>query len=71
MKAKMIIERVIKVINIMINLGIGFVCTISAFAYGTNAYMYSDTLNRIPWLLWMFVIINILDHLIRKMIREF
>lgn len=71
MKAKKIIERVFKVINILVNFmicGIGF---IGACEYGTNGYMYSDTILRMVWIIGMFVMVNAGDYLIRKIIRDF
>ena len=69
--AKKIIERIVKVINILVNLVMAIVSGASFMHYGTSGYMYSDDINRLPWIIGMFVIINAADYIIRKRIREF
>lgn len=71
MKAKKVIERIIKVINIILNAFMVFVAIVQFGHYGTSGYMYTDDINRIAWIIWMFVIVNGGDHFIRKHIREF
>ena len=71
MKAKKIIERVFKVMNILVNMVIGFIAIVSVINYGTSGYLYSDTIQRIPWIIGMFVVANGADYFIRKIIREF
>ena len=71
MKAKKIIERIIKIINILLNVFMVFIAVLAFGHYGTNGYMYSDDINRITWMVWMFAIVNGGDHFIRKIIREF
>lgn len=72
MKVKKIIERIFKVINIILNAVMGVGCIVNFMHYASiGAYVYSDDINRLPLVLWSFVIINIADHLIRKVIREF
>ena len=69
--AKKVIERIFKVINILVNIVIGLIAISCACNYGTNGYLYSDTIQRIPWIIWMFVVFNGADYFIRKVIREF
>lgn len=69
---KKILERIFKVINIILNtvMGVGFAINFMQYA-SIGAYVYSDDVNRLPLVLWSFVLINVADHLIRKVIREF
>lgn len=69
--AKKIIERIFKVINILANLMMGLVAFTNACNYGTQGYMYSDTYQRIIWVVAMLIVVNGADFLIRKIIREF
>ena len=69
--AKKVIERIFKVFNIIANTMIGLVAFTNACTYGTNGYMYSDTILRIIWIIAMTVVVNFVDGFIRKMIRDF
>ena len=69
--AKKVIERIFKVINILVNIVFALIAIACACNYGIDGYMYSDTINRIPWILWMFVVFNGADYFIRKVIRNF
>lgn len=71
MKAKKVIERIMKIINILLNVFMVFIAIVSFGHYGTSGYMYSDDIQRITWMVWMFVIVNGGDYFIRKVIREF
>lgn len=71
MKAKKIIERVFKFLNILANLMMGLVAFTNACNYGTQGYMYSDTYQRIIWIVVMAAVVNIADYFIRKVIRDF
>ena len=71
MKAKKIIERILKVINILMNMLMTLIAFESYCHYGTNGYMMSDDIYRIVWIVAMLVTVNIGDYLIRKTIREF
>lgn len=68
---KKVIERIFKVINILVNMVIGMIAIANVCNYGTDGYMYSDTIQRIPWIIWMCVIVNVADYMIRKHIKEF
>ena len=69
--AKKVIERIVKVVNILINMVMTFVSVASFMHYGTSGYMYSDDIYRLPWVIGMFIIVNAADYIIRKRIREF
>ena len=71
MKTKNIIERIIKVINILLNLGMMYISFASYCHYSTGGYMYSDDILRIVWMFAMMTLINVGDYIIRKTIREF
>ena len=71
MKAKKIIERIFKVINILLNMFMAFVAIVQFGHYGTSGYMYGDDINRVAWIVWMFVIVNGCDYFARKVIRDF
>ena len=71
MKAKKIIERVIKFVNILLNMFMVFVAIASYGHYGTSGYMYSDDIYRIVWIVSMFAVVNAGDYLIKKAIKEF
>lgn len=71
MKAKKIIERIIKVVNVMLNVFMVFIAIVSFGHFGTNGYMYSDDIYRAIWMVLMFGIINMADQIIRKIIRDF
>lgn len=71
MKAKKIIERIFKVLNILVNLVIGMIAVGCVCNYGTDGWLYSDTIQRIPWIIGMFIVANGADYIIRKTIREF
>ena len=71
MKAKKIIERVLKVMNILINLVMTYIAFACYCNYGTSGYMVSDDIYRIIWIVVMFVMVNAGDYCIRKMIRDF
>ena len=71
MKAKKIIERIIKLVNILLNMFMVFVAIVSEGHSGISGYMYSDDIYRIAWIVSMFTVVNIGDYLIRKVIREF
>lgn len=68
---KKIIERIFKVINIIINSAMGFVCVTAFMHYGTNGYMYSDDILRLTWIVVMALMVNILDVNIRNKIKDF
>ena len=68
---KKIITRIIKVINILINGLIGLVAFGNVCQYGTNGYLYSDTWQRMIWIITMTLVINIVDSIIIKKIEKF
>ena len=68
---KKIIERIFKVVNIMVNILIGFIAIGQLCNYGIDGYMFTDSIYRLVWIVVMFIIINICDILIRRRIREF
>lgn len=69
--AKKIIERILKVINIIVNLAMVYIAFASYCNYGTSGYMMTDDIYRIVWIVTMMATINVGDSWIRKMIREF
>lgn len=68
---KKVIERILKVINIIINLAMGFIGVAAFMHYGINGYMYSDDFLRMIWMVVMMGFVNVVDAGIRKKIREF
>ena len=68
---KRIIEKIIKVLNIIGNMIFGMVAITDGVAYGTNAYLWSDTWMRIVWIAIMFVTFNAADYFIKKTIKDF
>lgn len=71
MKIKKIIERIMKIINIVVNLAMTYIAFASFCHYGTSGMMYSDDINRIAWMVAMMVIVNFGDFWIVKKIKEF
>ena len=71
MKIKNIITRIIKLVNILINILIGFIGLGNLCRFGTDATMYSDDILRIIWIIAMAVVINTVDHLIIKKVKDF
>ena len=71
MKIKKIIERILKVINIVINLAMTYIAFASYCHYGTSGYMYTDDVYRIVWMITMIAVVNFGDYCIRKVIKEF
>ena len=71
MKAKKIIERIFKVINIIMNLMFSWIAFGGACYYGTTGYLYTDTIQRIPWIIVMIIVTNVCDYFIRKTIKDF
>lgn len=70
--AKKVMERIVKVINIIINVVMGTGAIMNFMNYAAiDAYVRTDDLSRLPIVLWMFVIVNAADYFIRKAIREF
>ena len=70
--AKKVIERIFKVLNIIINIVMASGAIMNFMNYAAiDAYVRSDDMGRLPIVLWMFIIVNVGDWLIRKVIREF
>ncbi len=68
---KKVIGRILKFINIIINLAMGFIATAAFMHFGTSGYMYHDDILRLPWMVGMMVLVNTIDYLIQQKIKEF
>ena len=68
---KKVIGRILKFINIIVNLAMGFIGIAAFMHYGTSGYMYSDDILRLPWMIAMMVFVNVVDYLLQQKIKEF
>ena len=72
MKAKKIVEKIFKVLNIIINIIMGIGSMMNFMHYATiDAYVRGDDEARLLMMLFMFILVNGADYFIRKRIREF
>ena len=68
---KKIIERVLKVVNIIVNTFFGIMAIMNGGSYITNGYVYSDELVRVFSIVIMIALVNLIHAWIQKAIRDF
>lgn len=71
MKIKNIITKIFKLVNIIMNMVIGLVAFCNIGHFGTNGYIYSDDWTRMIWIITMTLVLNIVDGIIIKKIKDF
>lgn len=69
--AKKVIERILKVINILVNLWMGLISLEVFTVLATDQYYSNDDIERVPWIIMTFVFVNTVDYIIRKHIKNF